>query len=140
MGGLEEEGDCGPGGATTNGPDATPPQLSVKTCGGGGGGGSAGGWGVLAARPAGGGVRATYYYHMYTSRACVCVCLGTWGYRGMYPMIEIFPSSVLAPGHTNNGCGLWLHIPCRLRIPPPYKTGVKNPFVEPTPPSPAQSG
>ena len=30
------------GGATTTGPDATPPQLSVKTCGGGGGGGGGG--------------------------------------------------------------------------------------------------
>ena len=38
-----------PGGATTNGPDATTPQLSVKTRGGGGGGGRCGGgvgWGM----------------------------------------------------------------------------------------------
>ena len=72
-----------------------PPQLSAKTCGGGGGdswgrgGGSAGGWegGVLAARPGGGGLRATHYYHMHTSR--VCVCLGAWWYRGMYAIIAI---------------------------------------------------
>ena len=76
------------GGGTRTGPDATPPpQLSAKTCGGAGG--SAGGWtgGGLAARPGGGGLRATYYYHMHTSRGGLC--LGAWGYRGMYAIIAI---------------------------------------------------
>ena len=59
------------------------PQLSVKTWGGGywqlgQGGGSQGG----------GGLRATHYYHMHTSRVCVCVW-GAWGYRGMYAIIAI---------------------------------------------------
>ena len=35
----------------------------------------------------GGGVRATHYYLMHTSRECVC--LGAWGYRGMYAIIAI---------------------------------------------------
>ena len=76
-------GPAGPGprggGATTTGPDATPPprQLSVKTGGRGG---------VLAAWPGGGGgLRATHCYHMHTSRGC----LGAWGYRGMYAIIAI---------------------------------------------------
>ena len=78
------------GGATTTGPDATPPQLSVKTCGGGGGGswggGGVGGKGAGIGRlVGGGGLRATHYYHMHTSRGC----LGAWGYRGMYAMIAI---------------------------------------------------
>ena len=77
-----------PGGATTTGPDATPPpQLSVKTCGGGGelgrGGGGVGervgGGGIIGSLAGGGGLRATHYYHMHTSRGC----LGAWGYRGM---------------------------------------------------------
>ena len=65
------------------------PQLSVKTCRGG----ELGRGGVLAAQPGGGpkrgggGLRATHYYHMHTSR--VCVCLGAWGYRGMYALIAI---------------------------------------------------
>ena len=72
------------------------PQLSVKTCvgggvGAGGGGRREGGGGVLAAwrggSQEGGGMRATHYYHMHTSR--VCVCLGAWGYRGMYAIIAI---------------------------------------------------
>ena len=58
-----------PGGATSTGPDATPPQLSVKTCRGGelgrGGGGSAGG-GVLAAWPGeGGAARNPLLSHAY---------------------------------------------------------------------------
>ena len=69
-----------PGGATTTGPDATSPQLSAKTCGRGGGGRREGGGG-------GGGLHATHYYHMHTSR--VCVCLGAWGYRGTYAIIAI---------------------------------------------------
>ena len=86
----------GGGGATTTGSDATPPQLSAKTCGGAGqlgrgGGGSAGGCvgggGILAARGGGGALHATHYYHMHTSR--VCVCLGAWRYRGMYAIIAI---------------------------------------------------
>ena len=65
-----------------------PPQLSVKTCGGGGGG-SVGGWGGYwqLGRGGGGGLRATHYYHMHTSR--VCVCLGAWGYRGKYAITAI---------------------------------------------------
>ena len=69
-------------------------QLSVKTCmGGGGGRREGGGGGVLAAQPGGGvprgeGLRATHCYHMHTSR--VCVCLGAWGYRGMYAIEAIF--------------------------------------------------
>ena len=52
-----------------------------------GGGGRREGWGGgLAARP-GWGLRATYYYLMHTSRGCVC--LGAWGYRGMYAIIAI---------------------------------------------------
>ena len=79
-----------PGGATTNGPDATTPQLSVETWGGGGGlGGSGGGgvgWGggfrVWGGGARWGGLRATHYYDMHTSRGGVC--LGVWGYGGMY--------------------------------------------------------
>ena len=87
-----------PGGATTTGPDATPPpQLSVKTRGGGGsaggsfGGGSAGGVGGDFGRGGGfqrwGGLRATHYYHMHTSWGDVC--LGVWGYGGMYAIIAL---------------------------------------------------
>ena len=50
--------------------------------GGGGIGSSAGGgsqWG--------GGLRTTHYYHMHTSRGCLC--LGAWGYRGMCAIIAI---------------------------------------------------
>ena len=70
--------DSPPGGATTTGPDATPPQLSAKTCGGGGVGGRGGGIGSLArggwcARP---------------TRVCVCVS-GGMGVRGMYAIIAI---------------------------------------------------
>ena len=76
-------GDTSRGGATT-GPDATPPpppRYLSKLGGGavGAGGGSAGG--------GGGGLRATHYYHMHTSRGGVC--LGAWGYRGMYAIIAI---------------------------------------------------
>ena len=67
----------------TTGPDATPPQLSVKTGGGaggqlgggrleGGGGGSAGGCGGGGGFPRWGGLRATHYYHMHT-RGDVCL-------------------------------------------------------------------
>ena len=82
---------CGlrPRGATTTGPDATPPPPSYlsKLGGGGGqlgrGGRREGGGGGLAARRG----AARNYYHMHTSR--VCVCLGAWGYRGMYAIIAI---------------------------------------------------
>ena len=47
---------------------------------GGGIGGSAGGF------PRWGGLRATYYY-MHTSRGDVC--LGVWGYVGMYVIIAL---------------------------------------------------
>ena len=58
------------------------PQLSVKTCGGGVGGRAGGGYWQLSR---GEGLCTTHYYHMHTSR--VCVCLGPWGYRGMYALI-----------------------------------------------------
>ena len=76
------------------------PQQSVKTwvSGGGGsgwgdwrfdqGGGLEGGGGGIgdSARGGGfprwGGLHATHYYHMHTSREDVC--LGVWGYVGMY--------------------------------------------------------
>ena len=70
-----------PRGVTTTGPDATPPPSYLPKLAGLGGGG------VLAARPGGGGLCATHYYHMHTSR--VCVCLGAWGYRGTYVIIAI---------------------------------------------------
>ena len=50
-----------------------------------GGGGSVGGGGGDWQLGWGGGLRATHYYHMQG----VCVCLGAWGYRGMYAMIAI---------------------------------------------------
>ena len=77
-------GPPSPGGATTTSPDATPPQLSVKTCGGGGVP-QEGGGGEYWQRGRGGGLRATHYYHMHTSRGC----LRAWGYRGMYAIIAI---------------------------------------------------
>ena len=76
-------------GATTIEPDAThPPAICQNLWGGGevgvGGGGRVGGRvgaGVLAARRGGdpkrGRPRTTHYYHMHTSR--VCVCLGHGG-------------------------------------------------------------
>ena len=74
------------------------PWLSFKTCGGGGrgggGGGSAGGCGGGTGGSAGGGgvpkvggLRATHYYHMHTSWGDVC--LGVWGYGGMYVIIAL---------------------------------------------------
>ena len=65
-----------------------PPSYLQKLAGGGGevvGGGVGGG--VLAAGPGVGGLRATHYYHMHTSR--VCVCLWAWRYKGMYAIIAI---------------------------------------------------
>ena len=72
------------------------PKLSVKTRGGGqfggggrlegvrgGGFGRGGGGGV----PKVGGLRATHYYHMHTSSGDVC--LGVWGYGGMYAIIAL---------------------------------------------------
>ena len=46
-------------------------------------GGLAGGGGF----PRWGGLRATHYYHMHTSRGDVC--LGVWGYGGMYVIIAL---------------------------------------------------
>ena len=73
------------------------PQLSVKTCGGGGAGigSSAGGRGSQGR----GGLCATHYYHMHTSRGCVC--LGAWGYRGMYAKIPKLGGG----SHTRTGPG-----------------------------------
>ena len=82
-----------PGGATTTGPDATPrpppPSYLPKLAGGLGWGGSwgEGGGAYWQLGPGGGGLRVTHYYHMHTSRGCVC--LGAWGYRGMYGIIAI---------------------------------------------------
>ena len=89
----EKERDCpyrsqevGPGGATTTGPDATPPPSYLSKLAGGGGQLERGGGGIGSlAREGGGGVHATHYYHMHTSRGC----LGAWGYRGMYAIIAI---------------------------------------------------
>ena len=66
-----------------------PPSYLSKLAGGGGGGavGAPGGGGGVGGRAAGGGggdwqlsrgegLRATHYYHMHTSRVCVCV----WGH------------------------------------------------------------
>ena len=58
-----------------------------KLAGGGGGGRWEGGGGGYCQLSRGEGLRATHYYHMHTSR--VCVCLGPWGYRGMYALIAI---------------------------------------------------
>ena len=68
------------GGGTTNGPDVTPTQLSVKTCGGGGFGG-------IGSSPGGGGsARNPRLPHAYLKGVCVS---GDMGYRGMYAMIAI---------------------------------------------------
>ena len=79
-----------PTGATTIGPDATHPPAICQNVRGGGVGGRVG-WGGIGSSARGvgpkGGLRATHYYHMHTSR--VCVCLGAWGYRGMYAIIAI---------------------------------------------------
>ena len=72
-----------PGGATTTGADATPPPSYLPKLAGGG----AVGTGGVGGRGGGGGLRTTHYYLMHTSR--VCVCLGAWGYRGMYAIIAI---------------------------------------------------
>ena len=88
------------GGAATTGPDATPPQLSVKTWGGGGGGGSERSWGgggsaggcvgvevgwrVWGVPPWGGGVPrwgglcVTHHYHLQAG--CVSGALGVRRY------------------------------------------------------------
>ena len=36
-----------------------------------------------------GGLRATHYYHMHTSWGGGVVCLGVWGYGGMYAIIAL---------------------------------------------------
>ena len=79
------------GGATTNGPDATPPQLSVKTWGGGGGGGRGelwrggrlGGVGGDFGRGGGGGFQGGGACARPTTTTCIphwglCV----WGFGG----------------------------------------------------------
>ena len=55
----EEEFIYNPGGATTSGLDATPPELSVKTWGGGGGGGGGGQWGGVQPGVGGGSSRGS---------------------------------------------------------------------------------
>ena len=75
---------CAHGGATTIGPDATLPPAICQNLRGGG---LAGGWGGSWQFSRGVGLRAIHYYHMHTSR--VCVCPGAWGYRGMYAIIAI---------------------------------------------------
>ena len=59
-----------------------PPAICDRTLGGGGVAGGWGGWG-----PKVGGLRAAHYYHMHTSRGDVC--LGLWGYGGMYMIIAL---------------------------------------------------
>ena len=73
-------------------PGATPPHYLSKLGGGGGwlegvggGGGGSTFWG--GAVPKVGGMRATHYYHMHTSKGDVC--LGVWGYGGMYVLIAL---------------------------------------------------
>ena len=51
-----------PGGATTTGPDATPPPAICQNLRGG-----------QLGRGGGGGLHATHYYNMHTSRVCVCL-------------------------------------------------------------------
>ena len=46
-----------------------------------------------------GGLRATHYYHMHTSRGDVC--LGVWGYGGMYVIIAL---SCLCREESLKGC------------------------------------
>ena len=86
------------GGATTIGPDATqPPGICQNLRGGGswgggegqreGGGGGIGSSAGRGSQEGGAGLRVTNYYHMHTSR--VCVCLGAWVCRGMYAIIAI---------------------------------------------------
>ena len=69
-----------------------PPSYLSKLAGGGelgrgGGRREGGGGGYWQLSWGGGGLRDTHYYHMHTSR--VCVCLGAWGYRGMFAIIAI---------------------------------------------------
>ena len=66
-----------------------PPSYLPKLAGGavGVGGVRREGGGGIGSSAGGGGVHATHYYHMHTSRGCVC--LGAWGYRGMYAIIAI---------------------------------------------------
>ena len=105
------------GGATIISPDATHPQLSVKSCRGGGGelgpgamrqrilgshtppchrrmgpggrGRQEGGGGGYwqLSRGVPRGGGAAHNYYIHTSRGCVC--LGAWGDRGMYAIIAI---------------------------------------------------
>ena len=63
------------------------PRLFVKTWGGGGRRDGAGGGGGIGSSARGDGLRTTRYYRTHTSM--VCVCLGPWGYRGMYALIAI---------------------------------------------------
>ena len=87
---------CSSRGGNYNQSCCNPPASYLsKLAGGGGlgqgGGRRKGGGEVLVAQGGGseegGGLRATHYCHMHTSR--VCVCLGAWGYRGMYAIIAI---------------------------------------------------
>ena len=84
------------GGATTTGPDMTPPPSYLSKLGGGGLGEQFGGGRLEEGGRVGhggggfprwGGLRTTHYYHMHTSRGDVC--LGVWGYGGMYVKIAL---------------------------------------------------
>ena len=74
-----------------------PPSYLPKLAGGGGGGGAVGAGGgdgrrlggrVLAAQGGGGCTRPTTGTTTCMPQG-VCVCLGAWGYRGMYAMVAI---------------------------------------------------
>ena len=87
--------ETGHGGATTTSPDVTPPPAICENLGGGAvwGGrleGVEGGvrpWGGGGGVPQLGRLRASHYYHMHTSREEVC--LGVWGYEGIYVIIAL---------------------------------------------------
>ena len=89
------------------GGDSHPPSYLSKLgrgggiLGGGGGLEGVGGFGCGGAGPksqAGGGLRVTHYYHMSTYRGDVC--LGGWGYGGMYVIMAL---SHLCPEESLNG-------------------------------------
>ena len=64
-----------------------PPPSYLSRLAGGGVGRRVGGGGIGSSAGGRGGLHATHYYHMHTSRGCVC--LGAWGDRGTYAIIVI---------------------------------------------------